>query len=152
MSTENNNPSFFDASLVNTLCRRPCANQKNALLLASHLIIHLPPRVGAYVLASHRDLAKITSDTTGSETRSQFQDRIIPLSATPCPATSGHRRSSRTGHSRPCPCSPHLCTCLNTDIINRKIIWALVPLAGPGGRRSAKSSLRGSCTPRFRPP
>ena len=79
-------PSFFDASLVDTLAGNQLCqwstvgaaegrgtHQKDALLLASHL----PPRVGAYVLASHPDLAKITSDTTGSENnpRSQFQVR-----------------------------------------------------------------------------
>ena len=55
-------PSFFDASLVDTLAGNQLCqwstvgaaegrstHQKNALLLASHLIIHLPPRVGAYV-------------------------------------------------------------------------------------------------------
>ena len=83
-------PFFFDASLVDTLaCNQLCqwstvgaaegcgTNEKDTLLLASHLIIHLPPRVGAYVLASHSDLARITPDTTSVETnsRSQFQVR-----------------------------------------------------------------------------
>ena len=35
--------------------------------------------------------------------------RTIPLAATPCAATTGHRSSSRTGHSRQGPCPPHPC-------------------------------------------
>ena len=70
-------------------------NQKDALLLASHLIIHLPPRVGAYVLASHPDLAKITADYNrfGDQLPLPIPSttkRTIPLAATPCAATSGH--------------------------------------------------------------
>ena len=82
-------PSFFDASLVDTLAGNQLCqwstvgaaegrstHQKDALLLASHLIIHLPPRVGAYVLANHPDLAKSTADTTGSENNSSSQLQV----------------------------------------------------------------------------
>ena len=83
-------PSFFDVSLVDTLAGNQLCqwstvgaaegrgtNQKDTLLLASHLIIHLPPRVGAYVLASHLNLARITPDTTGVETNSRSQFRFV---------------------------------------------------------------------------
>ena len=112
-------------------------NQKDALL-ASHLIIHLPPRVGAYVLASHPDLAKITADTTGSEnnSRSQFQVRQNAQFrspqhlAQPQQAIEAAREQAILGrvpaHLIPALASP------NTDIINRKITWTLrFPLPAP---------------------
>ena len=102
-------------------------NQKDTLLLASHLIIHLPPRVGAYVLASHSDLARITSDTTGVETnsRSQFQVRqnaqfrLPQHLAQPQAAIKAARKQAILGH-----CLISALASPNTDIINRKI-WTL---------------------------
>ena len=141
-------PSFFDASLVDTLggnqlCQWSTVvlnaikdmvgaaegrgtNQKDTLLLASHLIIHLPPRVGAYVLASHPDLARITPDITGGEanSRSQFQVRQNAQFrspqhlAQPQAAIEAAREQAILGHV-----PPHLIPALaspNTDIINRK--------------------------------
>ena len=165
-------PSFFDASLVDTLAGNQLCqwstvgaaegrstNQKDALLLASHLIIHLPPRVGAYVLASHPDLAKITADTTGSEnnSRSQFQVRQNAQFrspqhlAQPQQAIEAAREQAILGRV-PALLIPALAS-PNTDIINRKITWTLrFPLPAPAERRSAKSSLRGPRTSRLRPP
>ena len=144
-------PSFFDASLVDTLAGNQLCqwstvgaaegrgtNQKDALLLASHLIIHLPPRVGAYVLASHPDLAKITADTTGSETnsRSQFQVRQNAQFRSPQHlvqpqvAIDAAREQAILGHV-PAHLIPALAS-PNTDIINRKITWTLrFPLPAP---------------------
>ena len=144
-------PSFFDASLVDTLAGNQLCqwstvgaaegrgtNQKDALLLASHLTIHLPPRVGAYVLASHPDLAKITSDSTGSETnsRSQFQVRQNAQFrspqhlAQPQAAIDAAREQAILGHV-PAHLIPALAS-PNTDIINRKITWTLrFPLPAP---------------------
>ena len=113
-------------------------NQKDALLLASHLIIHLPPRVGGHVLASHPDLAKITSDSTGSETnsRSQFQVRQNAQFrspqhlAQPQAAIDAAREQAILGHV-PAHLIPALAS-PNTDIINRKITWTLrFPLPAP---------------------
>ena len=80
--TNSASPASFDASLTDTLagnqlCQWSTVGAADALLLASHVIIHLPPRVGAYVLASHPDLAKITSDHTSSTAnpRSHFTVR-----------------------------------------------------------------------------
>ena len=125
-------PSFFDASLVDTLAGNQLCqwstvgaaegrgpNQKDTLLLASHLIIHLPPRVGAYVLASHPDLARITSDTTGNEANSRFHavpgspKRTISLATTPPSTAGGCCDGSRTGHSGSYPRLPHSCPCLS---------------------------------------
>ena len=144
-------PSFFDASLVDTLAGNQLCqwstvgaaegrstNQKDALLLASHLIIHLPPRVGAYVLASHPDLAKITADTTGSEnnSRSQFQVRQNAQFrspqhlAQPQQAIEAAREQAILGRV-PALLIPALAS-PNTDIINRKITWTLrFPLPAP---------------------
>ena len=144
-------PSFFDASLVDTLAGNQLCqwstvgaaegrgtNQKDALLLASHRIIHLPPRVCAYVLASHPDLAKITSDSTGSETnsRSQFQVRQNAQFrspqhlAQPQAAIDAAREQAILGHV-PAHLIPALAS-PNTDIINRKITWTLrFPLPAP---------------------
>ena len=106
-------------------------NQKDTLLLASHLIIHLPPRVGAYVLASHPDLARITPDITGGEanSRSQFQVRQNAQFrspqhlAQPQAAIEAAREQAILGHVPPY-LIPALAT-PNTDILNRKITWTL---------------------------
>ena len=106
-------------------------NQKDTLLLASHLIIHLPPRVGAYVLASHPDLARITPDITGGEanSRSQFQVRQNAQFrspqhlAQPQAAIEAAREQPILGHVPPY-LIPALAT-PNTDILNRKITWTL---------------------------
>ena len=131
-------------------------NQKDALLLASHLIIHLPPRVGAYVLASHPDLAKITADTTGSEnnSRSQFQVRQNAQFrspqhlAQPQQAIEAAREQAILGqvpaHLIPALASP------NTDIINRKITCTLrFPL--PALRKAIRKIIA-SRTSHFTPP
>ena len=113
-------------------------NQKDALLLASHLIIHLPPRIGAYVLASHPDLAKITADTTGSgpNSRSQFQVRQNAQFRSPQHlvqpqvAIDAAREQAILGHV-PAHLIPALAS-PNTDIINGKITWTLrFPMPAP---------------------
>ena len=147
-------PSFFDASLVDTLAGNQLCqwstvgaaegrstNQKDALLLASHLIIHLPPRVGAYVLAS----------PTWPKSPLTPQDRKTTHAPNLQQAIEAVREQAILGrvpaHLIPALASP------NTDIINRKITWTLrFSFAGPGRRRSAKSSLRGPRTSRLRPP
>ena len=104
-------------------------NQKDTLLLASHLIIHLPPRVGAYVLASHPDLARITPDITGANSRSQFQVRQNAQFRSPQhlaqaqAAIEAAREQAILGHVPPY-LIPALAT-PNTDILNRKITWTL---------------------------
>ena len=90
------------------------------------------------MLASHPDLAKITSDTTGSEnnSRSQFQVRQNAQFrspqhlAQPQSAIEAAREQAILGrvpaHLIPALASP------NTDIINRKITWTLrFPLPAP---------------------
>ena len=143
-------PSFFDASLVHTLAGNQLCqwstvgaaegrstNQKDALLLASHLIIHLRPRVGAYVLASHPDLAKITADTTGSEnnSRSQFQVRQNAQFRSPQHLAQPQQAIEAGEQAILGRVPAHLIPALaspNTDIINRKITWTLrFPLPAP---------------------
>ena len=51
----------------------------DSLLLASHLTVHLPPRIGAYVLANHKTNASLVTDpeVAGQNSRcSQFRSPI----------------------------------------------------------------------------
>ena len=136
-------PAFFDASLVDTLagnqlCQWSTVGATETLLLASHVIIHLPPRVGAYILASHSNLAKLTAEQSGNKNhprnhyvvRQNVQFRSPQHISRPDLAIQHAREQAAQGrvpaHLIPALASP------NTDIINRKITWTLrFPLPAP---------------------
>ena len=76
----------------------------DSLLLASHLTVHLPPRIGAYVLANHKTHASLVTDpeVAGQNSRSnyvvkqssQFRSPIMgsdmALTAARASASAGH--------------------------------------------------------------
>ena len=79
----------------------------DSLLLASHLTVHLPPRIGAYVLANHKTHASLVTDpdVAGQNSRSnyvvkqRFQYRS-PIMGSEMALTAA-RASASAGHVPP---------------------------------------------------
>ena len=108
----------------------------DSLLLASHLTVHLPPRIGAYVLANHKTNASLVTDqdVAGQNSRSnyvvkqrsQFRSPIMGSDM----ALTAARASASAGHVPP-GLVPFLAS-PNADIIQHRLNWTLrFPLPGP---------------------
>ena len=108
----------------------------DSLLLASHLTVRLPPRIGAYVLANHKTNASLVTDpeVAGQNSRSnyvvkqrsQFRSPIMGSDM----ALTAARASASAGHVPP-GLVPFLAS-PNADIIQHRLNWTLrFPLPGP---------------------
>ena len=108
----------------------------NSLLLASHLTVHLPPRIGAYVLANHKTHASLVTDpeVAGQNSRSNYVVKQRSQYRSPIMgsemALTAARASASAGHVPP-GLVPFLAS-PNADIIQHRLNWTLrFPLPGP---------------------
>ena len=108
----------------------------DSLLLASHLTVHLPPRIGAYVLANHKTHASLVTDpeVAGQNSRSNYVVKQRSQYRSPIMgsemALTAARASASAGHVPP-GLVPFLVS-PNADIIQDRLNWTLrFPLPGP---------------------
>ena len=126
-----------DTLLGNQLCQwSSIGASADSLLQASHLTVHLPPRIGAYVLANHKTNANLVTDpeVTGQNSRANYvvkqrSQYRSPIMGTEMALTAA-RVSAIAGHVPP-GLIPFLAS-PNTDIIQHRLNWTLrFPLPGP---------------------
>ena len=126
-----------DTLLGNQLCQwSSIGTTTDSLLLASHLTVHLPPCIGAYVLANHKTNASLVTDpdVAGQNSRSNYVVKQRTQYRSPTlgseMALEAARTSASTGHVPP-GLIPFLAA-PNTDIIQHRLNWTLrFPLPGP---------------------
>ena len=121
---------------------------RNPLLLASHLTVHLPPRIGAYVLANHKTNASLITDpeVAGQNSRSnyvvkqrsQFRSPILGSNM----ALTAARTSAMAGHVPP-GLIPFLAS-PNADIIQHRPNWTGPAPDDPHAHRFANLALHAS--------
>ena len=126
-----------DTLLGNQLCQwSSIGTTEDSLLLASHLTVHLPPCIGAYVLANHKPNASLVTDPAAAGTnsranyvvkqRTQYRSPIMGSEI----ALTAARNSALAGHVPP-GLIPFLAS-PNADIIQHRLNWTLrFPLPGP---------------------
>ena len=126
-----------DTLLGNQLCQwSSIGTTEDSLLLASHLTVHLPPCIGAYVLANHKPNASLVTDPAVAGTnsranyivkqRTQYRSPIMSSEH----ALTAARNSALAGHIPP-GLIPFLAS-PNADIIQHRLNWTLrFPLPGP---------------------
>ena len=126
-----------DTLLGNQLCQwSSIGTTEDSLLIGSHLTVHLPPCIGAYVLANHKTLASLVTDLAAAGTnsranyvvkqRTQYRSPIMGSEI----AITAARNSAIAGHVPP-GLIPFLAS-PNADIIQHRLNWTLrFPLPGP---------------------
>ena len=126
-----------DTLLGNQLCQwSSIGTTEDSLLLASHLTVHLPPCIGAYVLANHKPNASLVTDpaVAGTNSRANYIVRQRTQYRSPIMgsehALTAARNSALAGHIPP-GLIPFLAS-PNADIIQHRLNWTLrFPLPGP---------------------
>ena len=126
-----------DTLLGNQLCQwSSIGTTEDSLLLASHLTVHLPPCIIAYVLANHKTNASLVTDlaTAGQNSRANYVVKQRTQYRSPIlgseMALTAARNSAIAGHVPP-GLIPFLAS-PNADIIQHRLNWTLrFPLLAP---------------------